>query len=216
MALVVDEGKITDIIPNNEVNFESKYVKDLGNAVITPGFIDLLTQFQYTDEDKFKPDNIKTILKKFFTVLNEKYTFAGVSQSSYSRKWANILSKYFSMDRNEKIRSFEDGVNMAIKAGTTCVAQVSKEFKYFDVINKMPIKTYLFFEVFADTSMKSKKQFKEIRAKVEDLVMHKGENTHIGIMLNSISGVHKKLWVRSFLRPAACWRLLQSFRLPYT
>lgn len=28
--------------------------------------------------------------------------------------------------RNEKIRSFEDGVNMAIKAGTTCVAQVSK------------------------------------------------------------------------------------------
>lgn len=36
MALVVDEGKITDIIPNNEVNFESKYVKDLGNAVITP------------------------------------------------------------------------------------------------------------------------------------------------------------------------------------
>ena len=83
---------------------------------------------------------------------------------------------------------------MSIKAGTTCVAQVSKEFKYFDVINKMPIKNYLFFEVFADTSIKSKQQFKEIRAKVEDLVMHKGDNTHIGIMLNSISGVHKKLW----------------------
>ena len=83
------------------------------------------------------------------------------------------------MDRAEKINSFENGVNMAIKAGTTCIAQVSKEFKYFDTINKMPIKTYLFFEVYADTSMKSKKQFKEIRAKVEDLVMHKGENTYI-------------------------------------
>lgn len=194
MALVVDEGKIIDIIPNSEVNFEEKYVKELGNAVITPGFIDLLTQFQYTDEEIIKPHGIKNILKKFFTTINEKYTFAGVSQNSYSRKWANILSKYFVMDRSEKIRSFENGVNMSIKAGTTCVAQVSKEFKYFDVINKMPIKNYLFFEVFADTSMKSKKQFKEIRAKVEDLVMHKGENTHIGIMLNSVSGVHKKLW----------------------
>lgn len=194
MALVVDEGKIIDIIPNSQVNFEEKYVKELGNAVITPGFVDLLTQFQYTDENSTTAQGLKNKIKKFFINLNEKYTFAGVSQNSYSRKWANILAKYFVMDRNQKIKSFEDGVNLSIKAGTTCVAQVSKEFKYFDVINKMPIKTYLFFEVFADTSMKSKKQFKEIRAKVEDLVMHKGENTHIGIMLNSISGVHKKLW----------------------
>lgn len=194
MALVVDEGKIIDIIPNSQVNFEEKYVKELGNAVITPGFIDLLTQFQYTNENNTSAHGLKNKIKKFFIALNEKYTFAGVSQNSYSRKWANILAKYFVMDRNQKIKSFEDGVNLSIKAGTTCVAQVSKEFKYFDVINKMPIKTYLFFEVFADTSMKSKKQFKEIRAKVEDLVMHKGENTHIGIMLNSISGVHKKLW----------------------
>lgn len=194
MALVVDEGKIIDIIPNRQVNFEEKYVKELGNAVITPGFVDLLTQFQYTDENSTTAQGLKNKIKKFFINLNEKYTFAGVSQNSYSRKWANILAKYFVMDRNQKIKSFEDGVNLSIKAGTTCVAQVSKEFKYFDVINKMPIKTYLFFEVFADTSMKSKKQFKEIRAKVEDLVMHKGENTHIGIMLNSISGVHKKLW----------------------
>lgn len=194
MALVVDEGKIIDIIPNSQVNFEQKYVKDLGNSVITPGFIDMLTQFQYTNEDKNKPENLKNILKKFFITLNRKYTFAGVAQKVYSLKWATILSNYFTMGRGEKIKSFEDGVNMSIKAGTTCVAQVSKEFKYFDVINKMPIKNYLFFEVFADTSIKSKQQFKEIRAKVEDLVMHKGDNTHIGIMLNSISGVHKKLW----------------------
>lgn len=194
MALVVDEGKIIDIIPNNEVNFEEKYVKELGNAVITPGFIDMLTQFQYTNEAQSKPQNIKNVIKKFFINLSRKYTFAGVSHNNYSLKWANILCNYFTMDRSEKIKSFEDGVNMSIKAGTTCVAQVSKEFKYFDVINKMPIKNYLFFEVFADTSMKSKQQFKELRAKVEDLVMHKGENTHIGIMLNSISGVHKKLW----------------------
>ena len=40
MAIVVDEGKIIDIIPNSEVNFDEKFIKDLGNAVITPGFID--------------------------------------------------------------------------------------------------------------------------------------------------------------------------------
>ena len=194
MALVVDEGKIVDIIPNSQVNFEEKYVKNLGNSVVTPGFIDLLTQFQYTNENKVKPRGLKNSLKHFFMNLNRKYTFAGVSPKNYSLKWANILTNYFTMDRAEKVASFENGVNLSIKAGTTCVAQVSKEFKYFDVINNMPIKNYLFFEVFADTSIKSKQQFKEIRAKVEDLVMHKGENTHIGIMLNSISGVHKKLW----------------------
>lgn len=193
-AIVVDEGKIIDIIPNSQVNFEQKYIKELGNSVITPGFIDMLTQFQYTDEVNNKPQGLKNVLKKLFITLNLKYTFAGVSPEIYSRKWAKALANYFTMDRGEKIRSFENGVNMAIKAGTTCIAQVSKEFKYFDVLNKMPIKNYLFFEVFADTSKKSKQQFKEIRAKVEDLIMHKCENTHIGIMLNSISGVHKKLW----------------------
>ncbi|MBQ8168967.1 hypothetical protein IJZ97_06095, partial [bacterium] len=48
-ALVVDEGKFVDIIPIEETSkFEEKYVKDLGNCVVTPGFIDLFTQYQYT------------------------------------------------------------------------------------------------------------------------------------------------------------------------
>ncbi|MCI1274264.1 MAG: amidohydrolase family protein [Clostridiaceae bacterium] len=194
MALVVDDGKIIDIIPNDSVNFEEKCVKNLGNAVITPGFIDLLTQFQYTNIESFKPQNLNSRIKKLFMTIFLKDTFAGVKQNVYSFKWAKILSKYFVMNREDKIKSFDDGVESAIAAGTTCVGQVSKEFKFFDTINKMPIKNYLFFEIFADSSEKSKKQFKEIRAKLEDLIMHKGENTHIGIMLNSISGVHKKLW----------------------
>ncbi len=194
MAIVVDEGKFVDIIPNDSVNFEEKYVKDLGNAVVTPGFVDMLTQFQYTDIDSYKPKTFKNKIKKIFSTIYLKNTFAGVRPTVYSHKWAKILAKYFVMDREDKIKSFDSGVESAIAAGTTCVAQVSKEVKFFDTINKMPIKNYLFFEIFADSSQKSKKQFKEIRAKVEDLIMHKGENTHIGIMLNSISGAHKKLW----------------------
>lgn len=193
-AIVVDEGKIIDIIPNSQVDFEEKVVKELGNAVITPGFIDLFTQYQYTEAGSVKPSHLKNKIKKFFQTIGKKYTFAGVKPDNYSLKWANILSDYFAMDRQEKIESFKCGIEESIKAGATCVAQVSREFKYFDIINKVPIKNYLFFEVYADSSDKSKRKFKDLRAKVEDLIYHKGENTHIGIMLNSISGVHKKLW----------------------
>lgn len=194
MAIVVDEGKIIDIIPNSNVDFEEKYVKDLGNAVITPGFIDLLTQYQYTDILEKKDCDFSYKLKRFFKMLALNFIFAGVRQDNYSRKWAGILSNYFLLDRNNKIESFKHGVTESIKAGTTCVAQVSKEFKFFDIINKLPIKNYLFFEVFADTKDNSKKTFKDLREKIEDLIFHKGENTHIGIMLNSMAGVHKKLW----------------------
>ena len=133
-------------------------------------------------------------MKKFFQTIAKNYTFAGVRPDNYSRKWADILSAYFVLDRSEKIKSFKEGLESAIKAGTTCIAQVSKEDKYFEIINKAPIKNYMFFEVFADSSDKSKKKFKALRDKVENYVFHKGENTHIGIMLHSISGVHKKLW----------------------
>ena len=69
MAIVVDEGKIIDIIPNSQVNFEEKFVKDLGNAVITPGFIDMLTQYQYTDILDARPQDFKSKIKRFFKML---------------------------------------------------------------------------------------------------------------------------------------------------
>lgn len=193
-AIVVDEGKIVKIIPNSEVDLDEKYIKDLGNAVITPGFIDLFTQYQFTDIGLAKPQSFSNKLRKFLKTISLKYNFAGVSSDNYSRKWATILRDYFTLDRSEKVASFKHGAEESIKSGTTCFAQVSKEYKYFEVINKLPVKNYLFFEVFADSKDKSKKKFKELRAKVEELIWHKGENTHIGIMLHSISGVHKKLW----------------------
>ena len=193
-AIVVDEGKIIDLIPNDKVNFEEKYIKELGNAVITPGFVDMLTQFQYTNTGHFDSANFKNKFKRFFLTLSKNYTFAGVKQEVYSHKWANILCDYFSADRGEKLESFKSGVVESVKSGTTCFAQVSREFKYFDIINKIPVKKYLFFDAYSDSKEKSKKIFKELRAKVEELIYHKGENTHIGIMLNSVSGAHKKLW----------------------
>lgn len=193
-AMVVDEGKIVDLIPHSEITLSKEYVKDLGNSVITPGFIDLFAQYQYTKAIDFRPKTLKAKLKKFFISWSLKYNFAGISKQSYCYKWAEILKNYFVMDREEKIASFISGAESAISAGTTCIAQVSREKKYFEVINKLPIKTYLFFEIYADSSQKSKKTFKDMRDVVENLVYHKGPNTYIGIMLHSISGVHKKLW----------------------
>lgn len=124
-ALVVDEGKFIDIIPIEDAEkFEEKYVKDLGNCVVTPGFIDLFTQYQYTDIGKIKPHGIKNKLKRFFQTLAKKYTFVGVRADNYALKWANILGHYFVLDRQDKIKSFKDGVQASIKAGTTCIAQV--------------------------------------------------------------------------------------------
>ena len=73
MAIVVDEGKIIDIIPNSEVNFDEKFIKDLGNAVITPGFIDLLTQYQYTDIGIVKPQSLKNKIKRFFKLFSFQF-----------------------------------------------------------------------------------------------------------------------------------------------
>lgn len=194
-ALVVDEGKFIDIIPiEDAVKCPENTVKDLGNCVVTPGFIDLFTQYQYTDIGTIKVHGIKNRIKKFFKAFSKSCTFAGVKQNNYSLKWANILTDYFVLDRADKIKSFKDGLYNAVKAGTTCIAQVSKEDKYFEIINKAPIKNYLFFEVYADSSEKSKQQFKKMRDKVENYIFHKGENTHIGIMLSAIPVVHKKLW----------------------
>ncbi|MFI3301472.1 MAG: amidohydrolase family protein [Candidatus Gastranaerophilales bacterium] len=194
MALLVDEGKIVDVVSQSDINLDEKYVRDFGNSVMTAGFVDLLTQFQYTKTVNAKPVGLKKNVKNFFKSFSMKLTFAGVEKENYSRKWASTLKNYFVFDESEKTSSFKTGLEASIKSGTTCFAQVSKDKRYFKILNKLPVKSYLFFEVFAESKDKSKKIFKQLRSSVEDLIFHKGENLHIGIMLHSISGVHKKLW----------------------
>ena len=58
------------------------------------------------------------------------------------------MSDYFCMTRDEKIDSFKKGIELSLLNGTTAVAQLSRESKYFDLMNEMPLKTYLFFELF--------------------------------------------------------------------
>ena len=193
--LVVDDGQVIDIIPNTE---EGKYnllkIKDFGNSVITPGFINLLAHLQYGMTDDFKPLSFKNKLKSFFMAWKINYDMAGMPNNGYVKTMANMYKKYFCSDRKQKINMFEENLKEVILSGTTCIAQISKENKYFEIVNQLPIKTYLFFELFADSLDSSKYQFKQIKNKIENLILNKSANTFIGVAPHSISCVHKKLW----------------------
>ena len=193
--MLVEDGKIVDILPEDSVDISTlSKVKDFGDAIITPGFVNLFAQLQYTDIGKYRSKTIKSNIKRAFKNIIRKYIFAGIPHSSYVRGLARMYKEYFCWERTEKIRSFKHGLEMAMLSGTTCIAQVSKEKKYFEILNNTPIKTYLFFELFADSNEKGKKEFKETSKLIEHFVKNKADNTFIGVAPSSLSMVHKRLW----------------------
>ena len=179
--LVVDDGQVIDIIPNTQ---EDKYkllkIKDFGNSVITPGFVNLLAHLQYGKMEEFKPTSLKNKLKSIYKAWQIKYDLAGMPQYGYSKIMANMYRKYFCSDRKLKINAFKQNLEEAVLSGTTCITQISKENKYF--------------EIFADSLDSSKSEFKQIKKKIENLIFNKSANTFIGVAPHSISCVHKKLW----------------------
>ncbi len=193
--MIVDEGKVVDILPHEKVNFDELLkVKDFGNVVITPGFVNLFAQLQYTDINKYRSNTIKSKLKRLFKNLIRKYIFAGIPQNSYVRGVARMYKEYWCWERAEKIRSFKHGLERAMRSGTTCIAQVSKENKYFEILNNAPVKTYLFFELYADSCDAGKKEFKNISSKIEYFIKNKSDNMFVGVAPSSLSMVHKRLW----------------------
>ena len=193
--LIVEDGCVIDVLPHEKVKFDELVkVKDFGNAVITPGFVNLFAQLQYTDINKYRSKTLKSKLKRLFKNIIRKYIFAGIPQNSYVRGLARMYKEYFCWERTEKIRSFKHGLEKAMLSGTTCIAQVSKENKYFQILNNSPIKTYLFFELYADSSDTGKREFKKISNKIEYFIKNKADNMFIGVAPCSLSMVHKRLW----------------------
>lgn len=194
-ALIVDEGKIVDIKPQSELlEQDYKQIKDYGNCVITPGFINLLSYLQSTSVNNNHKLNFLSKIKKFFRTLYLKYTFAGVPENSYAKRISKLLNNYYSMSANDKIDSFKKGLELSLLSGTTCIVEILNSQKYFDAANKSPLKTFLFFELFADSVDNGKKEFKSIKKKIEKLMYQKSANTFIGVAPNSICNVHKRLW----------------------
>ena len=193
-ALIVDEGKVQEIIKQENLD-ETQYshVRDFKNSVITPGFVNLHNHLQYS-ELKSENSNLKVKFKKFYTAIKKYYFLTGINKKSFIYKLANLLTEYFCMTREEKIVSFKKGIELSLLNGTTAVAQLSKESKYFDVLNEMPLKTYLFFELFSDSVDSSKSEFRSIKKKIEKLKMQKSENTFVGVAPHSVCCVHKRLF----------------------
>ncbi len=193
-ALIVDEGKIQEIVKQENLN-ENLYshIKDYGNSVITPGFVSLHNHLQYSEIKKHKVD-LKARFKKLYTIFKKNYFLAGISKKSFIYRLSNLLSDYFCLNRDEKIASFKKGVELSLLSGTTAVAQLSKESKYFKILNEMPLKTYLFFELFSDSVETSKDEFRQIKKKIDKLKLQKSENTFIGVAPHSVCCVHKRLF----------------------
>ncbi len=194
-ALVVEEGKVQEIIKQCDIKEENySHIKDFANSIITPGFINLHNHLQYTDMKAGKRNGLKAKFKKLYTEIKKHYFLTGISKKSFIYRLANLLSDYFCMTREEKVASFKKGIELSLLNGTTAVAQLSRESKYFDVLNEMPLKTYLFFELFADSVETSKDEYRTFKKKIEKLKMQKSENTFIGIAPHSVCCVHKRLF----------------------
>ena len=194
-TIVVEEGKIQKIVPNSEFDKENcKNYKDYGNAIITPGFVNIHNQLQYNDIGKIKSKKIKSVIKRFFMNIKKQYFLAGLNKNSFVYKVGNLLAQYFVLTRDEKLKSFENGLVQNLLSGTTAVAQLSKETKYFEILNKYPIKTYLFFEVLSDSREKSKEEFRSIQKRIDKLLKNKSEDTFIGVAPHSVCSAHKRLY----------------------
>ncbi len=194
-TIIVDEGKVQEIIKTESLDIDSiKHHKDFGHSVITPGFINLHNHLQYTEVGKIKSKGFKYCIKRLFVTLKKHYFIAGINKNSFIYKLANLLSEYFCLGRDEKIHSFKKGLELSLLNGTTCVAQLSKESKYFNLLNEIPIKTYLFFELFSDSPDSSKEEFRNIQKKIDKLLKQKSENTFVGVAPHSVCSVHKRLF----------------------
>ena len=193
-ALIVDEGKVQEIIKQSDLVEENyTHVRDFANSVITPGFVNLHNHLQYS-ELCYNKTSLKRRLKRLYTVFKKHYFLAGISKKSFIYRLANLLSDYFCMTKEEKIASFKKGIELSLLNGTTAVVQLSKESKFFELLNETPLKTYLFFELFSDSVKTSKEEFRSIRKKIEKLKNQKSQNTFIGIAPHSVCCVHKRLF----------------------
>ena len=212
-ALIVDEGKVQEIIKQKDLNPDDySHLKDFSNSVITAGFVNLHNHLQYTDLQVNKKRDLRAKLKHLYTIFKKHYFLAGISKKSFIYRLANLLSQYFCMTRDEKIASFKKGLELSLLNGTTAVVQLSKESKYFDLLNETPIKTYLFFELFSDSQDTSKAEFRAIKKKIDKLQNQKSQTTYIGIAPHSVCCVHKRLF-RILVRYCKKHNILMTLRL---
>jgi len=171
-ALLVDNGKIIELIPHALADNYDFEITDFAHSVITPGFINLHTHLQYTD------------LKK--TSFKRAESFSG---------WIiELIKEYSKLNMEQKISSIKHGIEELILSGTSCCAQLSKEIEFLELFRESKILTYLFFEIFSLDEQSGKAEFEILKEKINLALLNKPDNIEIGISPHSIYTVHESLW----------------------
>lgn len=197
-ALVVKDGKILDIIDDTNIenyfNGEEYEFYDYGNSILTPGFINMHTHLQYTDIPTYKPNNHKALIRRFLLTLRKIFYVRYMPPEKFMNRMINLFKEYACWSKKDKIKSFKKGLEMSIISGTTTLAQVSAEKDFIDILNNIPLKTYIFIELFSDSEKSSKRAFRKLKKQVNKFIIRKKENTFLGMAPHSLYGVHKRLW----------------------
>ncbi len=174
-VLIIENGIIKEIktgidgIDDTNIEFS-----DFGNAVITPGFVNLHTHLQYTsvyeefEKKKGRIDFVEWIIE--------------------------LVKKYSLLTIEEKNASVQAGLDESLKSGVTCLAQLSKEVEFVETISKSPVEVCLFLEIFSNDKKSSIRAFKIFEEKYRFLKKNCPNNLHIGISPHSIYNVHPVLW----------------------
>ena len=171
-AVMVENGKIIDVINEDQIKgINPEQVTDYKNAVITPGFINMHTHLQFTNLEK--------------TAGPEK---------DFVHWVLDLMSKYSKWNISQKIDSLKTGAKEALLSGTTCIVQLSGEMEFFEALNNLDIRTYLFLEIFSNTEEISIREFEKLKEKIDIIKQSQSELVNVGISPHSVYNVHPVLW----------------------
>ncbi|HBG49743.1 MAG TPA: hypothetical protein DDW90_09645 [Cyanobacteria bacterium UBA9971] len=185
--LVVQDGKVFDIVRNDKVP-ENTEVIDFGNAVITPGFVNLHTHLQYTDLKpvfKHNLDSCHCERSEAIHLINDD------PNMDFSDWIISLMKQYFFWSEAKKIKSFKNGLREAILSGCTCIVQLSREEYFIDILKILDLKSFVFLETFSNSEENSKKEIEKLKKQIKE---NSSKNVIIGISPHSIYNVHSSLW----------------------
>jgi len=171
-ALVVENGKITDIIKNSEIP-DGANIVDCENSVISAGFFNFHTHLQFTD------------MKKLF---NREEPPKNVEFSDWI---ISLMKQYIFWSKEKKINSFKNGLKESVLSGCTSIVQLSRENIYLDVLKNTNINSFVFLEVFSKDEENSKSELEKIKTQIKE---NSSENLVIGVSPHSVYNVHKSFW----------------------
>lgn len=193
-TILVKNGIIIDIISNENI-YEEIYdeIIDFGNAVITPGFINLSVNLHYSEIFNLENKGIFIFFKKIFLNIHKFFSMIGVPINTYTMKLTEAHKSYLTLSKKNKTKSFKLGLIKSILSGTTCLVHTSNEQQHFKFLNNLPLKTFFFIEINSDSSKNSKKQYLLLKKQIHNIAKRIKEDTFIGLFPYSIWSVHKKL-----------------------